>query len=83
MSAFYNDTDENTAKEVTETKNDGFLPNVGIVMSNTAIDDGLDTDDVILEGDIMDGSRPSSLSVSKPTDLKVNLVIICYRIYYK
>ncbi|KAF6209113.1 hypothetical protein GE061_014856 [Apolygus lucorum] len=73
MAPEFEDDVSKEKKDVGEAKNDAFLPNVGIVMSNTAIlhDDDLDADDVILEGDITDGSRLSSLTASKPTELKV------------
>uniref|UniRef100_A0A146LP15 Phosphatidylinositide phosphatase SAC2 n=2 Tax=Lygus hesperus TaxID=30085 RepID=A0A146LP15_LYGHE len=73
MAPDYEDENSKGKRDVCEAKNDSFLPNVGIVMSNTAIqhEEDLDADDVILEGDITEGSRLSSVTATKPTELKV------------
>ncbi|KAK9501283.1 hypothetical protein O3M35_012024 [Rhynocoris fuscipes] len=75
---FGNVSDE---EEITESKStsakektDTFLPNVGIVMSNTAImdsDDIASSDDVIITTDEENEDSSKIITITKPTELKV------------
>uniref|UniRef100_A0A023EYP6 Putative inositol-145-triphosphate 5-phosphatase synaptojanin inp51/inp52/inp53 family n=1 Tax=Triatoma infestans TaxID=30076 RepID=A0A023EYP6_TRIIF len=63
-----------TSNAASKEQTDTFLPNVGIVMSNTVImqsDDVASTDDVIITTTEEPETTYKTLSVMKPTELKV------------